>query len=227
MVYGPTPTPRGGAILRHFEAFAARPLGKLTAPSQVEGQAQGDAGPPCRPEPTLAVGCPPDGPSGAGPTIDEREYAWLIEDLEEEIRQVREEYLIYRRSQIAITPALRESQLAPSAPEWTLLARQVNAVFRQIERIVKLLYALQVTEHGPHHRAGSPRLARGFRTGFPAFRGTWWQGDSQADPRRGETPMDSRLNRGDNQGRRDASSVAELLRRVDARAPNGNDLGQQ
>ncbi len=74
---------------------------------------------------------------------DEETVSHLASLLRQEIHQMRDEYELYKREHVEITPALRDACLAPSQPEWTLLIRQENSLLRQIDRTVKLLMALK------------------------------------------------------------------------------------
>ena len=63
--------------------------------------------------------------------------------LEEETRDVVEEYTLYLQEQVHISPALRSSALAPSHPQWTAMIRQEYTLDRLIERKLKLLTQIQ------------------------------------------------------------------------------------
>ncbi len=134
VLYGHIPTWRGARIARVFRSVVkpapARPPGGRPG----EPAAAGDpayAGPPVEASPA-----PPP----------EKTVAHLESLLREEIEQVQNEYELYKQEHVEISPALRDSCLAPfpqSATEWTLLIRQENSLLRHIDRTVKLLVALK------------------------------------------------------------------------------------
>ncbi len=63
--------------------------------------------------------------------------------LEEETRDVVEEYTLYLQEHVHVSPALRDSALAPVHPEWTAVVRHEYAIDRLIERKLKLLTQIQ------------------------------------------------------------------------------------
>jgi len=63
--------------------------------------------------------------------------------LEEETRDVIEEYALYLQEHVHISPAQRSSALAPTHPEWTALIRHEYTLDRLIERKLKLLMQIQ------------------------------------------------------------------------------------
>ena len=86
----------------------------------------------------------------------EDDFDVLMSTLEGEIRHVRDVYRFYQRTEVEITPALRHSQLSPAAPQWPLVVRQRNSVFRQIERTLMLLTTLCSFEPGSGSRPPQP-----------------------------------------------------------------------
>ena len=63
--------------------------------------------------------------------------------IEEETRDVIEEYSIFLQEHVHISPALRDSALAPIHPEWTAIVRHEYTLDRLIERKLKLLTRIQ------------------------------------------------------------------------------------
>ena len=63
--------------------------------------------------------------------------------IEEEIRDVMEEYTLFLQEHVHISPALRDSALAPVHPEWTAIVRHEYTLDRLIERKLKLLMQIQ------------------------------------------------------------------------------------
>lgn len=61
----------------------------------------------------------------------------------EDASEATEEYQVYLRELVEITPAMRDACLAPSEDEWRLMIRQESAIDRQIERKTKLLMQIQ------------------------------------------------------------------------------------
>ena len=73
------------------------------------------------------------------------EAAW--KDLEmlinTEIRDVMEEYALYLQEHVHVSPALRDSALAPVHPQWISVVRHEYTIDRLIERKLKLLTQIQ------------------------------------------------------------------------------------
>ena len=65
--------------------------------------------------------------------------------LEEETRDVAEEYTLYLQEHVHVSPALRNSALAPVHPQWTAIVRHEYTLDRLIERKLKLLDQIQGT----------------------------------------------------------------------------------
>ena len=63
--------------------------------------------------------------------------------LEEETRDVAEEYTLYLQEHVHVSPALRNSALAPIHPQWTAIVRHEYTLDRLIERKLKLLTQIQ------------------------------------------------------------------------------------
>ena len=63
--------------------------------------------------------------------------------LEEETRDVMEEYTLFLQEHVHVSPALRDSALAPVHPQWTSIVRQEYTLDRLIERKLKLLTQIQ------------------------------------------------------------------------------------
>jgi hypothetical protein len=65
--------------------------------------------------------------------------------IEEETRDVMEEYTLYLQEHVHVSPALRDSALAPVHPQWISIVRQEYTLDRLIERKLKLLNQIQRT----------------------------------------------------------------------------------
>jgi hypothetical protein len=63
--------------------------------------------------------------------------------LEEETRDVMEEYILFLQEHVHVSPALRDSALAPVHPQWISIVRQEYTLDRLIERKLKLLTQIQ------------------------------------------------------------------------------------
>ncbi len=63
--------------------------------------------------------------------------------IEEETRDVVEEYALFLQEHVHISPALRDSALAPVHPDWTSAVRQEYTLDRLIERKLRLLTEIQ------------------------------------------------------------------------------------
>ena len=63
--------------------------------------------------------------------------------IEEETRDVIEEYTLFLQEHVHISPALRDSALAPIHPQWISIVRQEYTLDRLIERKLKLLTQIQ------------------------------------------------------------------------------------
>ncbi|HEX5411584.1 MAG TPA: hypothetical protein VFZ27_06955 [Terriglobia bacterium] len=63
--------------------------------------------------------------------------------IEEEIRDVMDEYTLFLQEHVHISPALRDSALAPVHPQWTAILRHEYTLDRLIERKLKLLLQIQ------------------------------------------------------------------------------------
>ena len=63
--------------------------------------------------------------------------------IEEETRDVIEEYTLYLQEHVHVSPALRDSALAPVHPQWISIVRQEYTLDRLIERKLKLLTQIQ------------------------------------------------------------------------------------
>jgi hypothetical protein len=63
--------------------------------------------------------------------------------IEEETRDVIEEYTLYLQEYVHVSPALRDSALAPLHPQWISIVRQEYTLDRLIERKLKLLNQIQ------------------------------------------------------------------------------------
>ena len=63
--------------------------------------------------------------------------------LEEETRDVMEEYTLFLQEHVHVSPALRDSALAPVHPQWISVVRQEYTLERLIERKLKLLTQIQ------------------------------------------------------------------------------------
>jgi hypothetical protein len=62
--------------------------------------------------------------------------------LEEETRDVLEEYALFLQEHVHVSPALRDSALAPVHPQWTAIVRHEYTLDRLIERKLRLLVLL-------------------------------------------------------------------------------------
>ena len=94
-----------------------------------------------------------------GAPLDEEHVGTMVASLHEEIRRARDAYRAWRERHVEITPAVLESAWAPTAPEWTLLIRQRNSVFRQIERTLRLLVTVAAVPSPRPSVGASPRPA--------------------------------------------------------------------
>ena len=65
--------------------------------------------------------------------------------IEEETRDVMEEYTLFLQEHVHVSPALRDSALAPIHPQWISIVRQEYTLDRLIERKLKLLNQIQRT----------------------------------------------------------------------------------
>ncbi len=65
--------------------------------------------------------------------------------IEEETRDVLEEYNLFLQEHVHVSPALRDSALAPVHPQWISIVRQEYTLDRLIERKLKLLNQIQRT----------------------------------------------------------------------------------
>jgi hypothetical protein len=63
--------------------------------------------------------------------------------IEEETRDVMEEYTLFLQEHVHISPALHDSALAPVHPQWTAIVRHEYTLDRLIERKLKLLTQIQ------------------------------------------------------------------------------------
>jgi hypothetical protein len=63
--------------------------------------------------------------------------------IEEETRDVIEEYALFIQEHVDVSPALRDSALAPVHPQWISIVRQEYTLDRLIERKLKLLNQIQ------------------------------------------------------------------------------------
>ncbi|HUZ47639.1 MAG TPA: hypothetical protein VMW54_13460 [Terriglobia bacterium] len=63
--------------------------------------------------------------------------------LQEETRDVVEEYALYLQEHVHVSPALRNATLAPTNPEWRAIIRHEYTLDRLIERKLKLLMQVQ------------------------------------------------------------------------------------
>ncbi|MEJ2008870.1 MAG: hypothetical protein P8Z30_12075 [Acidobacteriota bacterium] len=88
--------------------------------------------------------------------------------LEEETRDVVEEYTLYLQEHVHISPALRSSALAPSHPQWTALIRHEYTLDRLIERKLKLLVQIQTARRAQERadRAAEEKAERAEKNAF-------------------------------------------------------------
>ena len=63
--------------------------------------------------------------------------------IEEETRDVMEEYTLFLQEHVHVSPALRDSALAPVHPQWISVVRHEYTIDRLIERKLKLLTQIQ------------------------------------------------------------------------------------
>ncbi len=63
--------------------------------------------------------------------------------IEEETRDVMEEYALFLQEHVHVSPALRDSALAPVHPQWISVVRHEYTIDRLIERKLKLLTEIQ------------------------------------------------------------------------------------
>ncbi|HET9179838.1 MAG TPA: hypothetical protein VFQ24_15900 [Terriglobia bacterium] len=77
-------------------------------------------------------------------TEEQRAFAASLKiAIEEEIRDVIEEYTLFLQEHVHISPALRDSALAPMHPQWMAIVRHESTLDRMIERKIKLLDQIQ------------------------------------------------------------------------------------
>ncbi|MGH9431610.1 MAG: hypothetical protein ACRD3T_08710 [Terriglobia bacterium] len=126
-IYGGIPTLRAVAIQSGFEALAEAKAAKTP---KTEGSDMDEASHPAEDPFQTALG----------------------RELLAEICNITQQYQLFIREHVEITPTMREECLAPTA-EQRWLMRQMNSIDRQIERKTRLLLEVQ-------DRAGRPRKAR-------------------------------------------------------------------
>ena len=63
--------------------------------------------------------------------------------IEEETRDIMEEYALFLQEHVHVSPALRDSALAPVHPQWISVVRHEYTIDRLIERKLKLLTQIQ------------------------------------------------------------------------------------
>ncbi len=78
----------------------------------------------------------------------------LSRELEAEISSITQQYHLYIRQNVEVTPAMRDECLAPTA-EQRWLMREMNQIDRQIERKTRLLKAVQNSQAEGPDEAGS------------------------------------------------------------------------
>jgi len=74
--------------------------------------------------------------------------------LQEETRDVAEEYALYLQEHVHVSPALRNATLAPSNPEWRAMIRHEYTLDRLVERKLKLLIQIQNARKAREQAAG-------------------------------------------------------------------------
>jgi len=123
-IYGPKPTLRGSLILKYL-----RLLNEGQEYSEDESPGPG--------------GAEPLGNAGANRERGFPIRAALVQWLVEERQEVAEEYELFLREHVEISPAARDACLAPTDVRWTWILRMDNYLDRQIERKMRMLLKLQ------------------------------------------------------------------------------------
>jgi hypothetical protein len=85
--------------------------------------------------------------SARGEHIDRRDssYIALVKALNEEFRDVSEQYQVYLQDKVEVSRARRHAALAPEGGAWPTMVRMENYLHRHIERKMKLLMQVQRT----------------------------------------------------------------------------------
>ena len=79
----------------------------------------------------------------ASPATRRKEKKWLLEALDKEFKQVKEQYLLYLREFGEVTQAQKDACYAPRGRVWRLLLRQEQTLEREMERKLRLLWEMQ------------------------------------------------------------------------------------
>jgi len=103
--------------------------------------------------------------AGADNPQEERALlAGLKVALQEETRDVAEEYVLYLQEHVHVSPALRNATLAPSNPEWQAMIRHEYTLDRLIERKLRLLTERQTARKAPRqaYKSGEINTRKNF-----------------------------------------------------------------
>ena len=79
--------------------------------------------------------------------------AELRKALNEEIRDLTEQYQTYLQDKVEVSRARRQAAMAPDGRSWATMIRMENSLHRHIERKMKLLMQLQKTRRRLEHEA--------------------------------------------------------------------------
>jgi hypothetical protein len=118
-LYGKVPPWRGSNILGFFRRLQDGELGTAEASASQGAEVAADASP--------------------GETL----RACLLLQLHEEIRDVLEDYELFRTEHLTLSSAMVHACLAPTDARWTWMLRLDNSLERQIDRKLKLLLRLR------------------------------------------------------------------------------------
>lgn len=124
-LFGPKPTRRGSMILDYFHRLKQGE--EFLPPDESDEPSEAEA----------------DGNSHPGHERRVSIRAALIQWLLEKRHAVSEEYEIFLREHMEVSPAVRDACLAPSDARWTWILRLDNYLDRQIERKLRMLLRLQ------------------------------------------------------------------------------------
>ena len=79
----------------------------------------------------------------ASEPIDATLFQELEDLIDQELKQVEQQYILFQQEHVKLPDSLRDAQLAPSERFYALFIRRENALARQIDRTIRLLLALQ------------------------------------------------------------------------------------
>ncbi len=79
----------------------------------------------------------------ASEPIDEMLFQELEDLIDQELRQVERQYLLFQQEHVKLPDSLRDAQLASSERFYALIIRREGALARQIDRTIRLLLAVE------------------------------------------------------------------------------------